>query len=260
MGGLRIGIAIWTALCCGDAVAGAWTLPKGDAQAIVTTGYTYSIDEFDGSGRLVARQALEKYEVRAFAEYGVTDWATAFVQPEWRRKTRGDDSVEGLGRVDLGLRTRIWREGPNVAAVQGTVRVPGAGDALAPLNGGDTEWEVDARALYGRSFTLLDKPGFLDAQLGYRHRLGDPPDEVRLDVTAGWEVRDRTLAMVQSFNTLSMGDADQPFADSQEHKIAVSTVYRIDDRWSVQIGGTATAYGTNVLREQGIFAGLWAKF
>jgi len=100
----------------------------------------------------------------------------------------------------------------------------------------------------------------MDAHLGYRHRFGDPPDEVRFNFTAGMELRERTQTFVQSFNAVSIGDADEPFGETLKYKIAVSSVYHLSDRWSVQVGGIATAYGKNVLREQGFFAGLWAKF
>lgn len=243
-----------------SALAGAWTLGRGDAQSIFTAAYSYASDAYDDDGNTVAIRPIEKIEIRALAEYGVTDDVTVFAQPEWRSKSRGDESVEGFGRFDFGVRGRVWYDDFSVASVQGSIRVPGASDKLAPLNGGDTEWELDARALYGRSFTFLERHGFVDVQAGYRHRLGDPPDELRLDFTVGLEIVEATLSMVQSFNSLSVGSGGQPYRQTQEHKIAVSTVYRFKPPWSFQIGGISTAYGRNVVREQGVFAAVWAEF
>lgn len=244
----------------GRSVAGAWTLPEGDAQAIVTVAYSFASSGFDDGGDLIAVEPFEKYEMRGYAEYGLTDWATLVVQPELRFKEQGDEKSQGLGRFDLGLRTRFWNSDFGVASVQGAVSAPGQSDELAPLNGGDTDWELEARALFGRGFDIGWRHGFLDAQVGYLHRLSEPADEVLLDLTIGLDVTEKSFAMLQSFNRLSVGSADLPFTETQEHKLAFSVVYPVDDRWSVQSGTIATAYGRNVLREQGVFLAVWSKF
>jgi len=240
--------------------AGAWTLPEGDAQVIVTTAYSFANDAFDGDGESVVIEPFEKFEIRGFAEYGLTDWATLVFQPELRLKGQGDDQSNGLGRFDLGLRTRVWQSDYAVASIEGSVSAPGQSDDLAPLNGGDTDWELEARALYGRGFDIGWRHGFFDAQIGYRHRFSDPADEVVLDLTVGLDLTKRSFAVLQSFNRLSVGAADFPFTRTQEHKLAFSSVYRVDDTWSLQAGTQATAYGKNVLREQGFFVALWSKF
>ena len=248
-------------LLAGTAVhAGAWTLPKGEGQAIVTLAYSFATDAFDENGQSVAVEPFEKFELRGFIEYGLTDWATIVVQPELRFKGQGVEESDGLGRFDFGLRTRLWSDDYAVASIEGNVSAPGQTDELVPLNGGDTDWELELRGLYGRGFDLWERHGFLDLQLGYRHRFSDPADEVIADLTLGLDVTERSLAVVQSFNRVSVGSAQFPFEDTREHKIAVSTVYRINDRWSAQAGSAVTAFGKNVLREQGFFIALWSKF
>lgn len=241
-------------------LAGAWTQPKGEGLAIVTLAYSFAGDAFDEDGQAIAVEPFEKFELRGFAEYGLTDWATLVVQPELRFKGQSDEESEGLGRFDLGLRTRLWSDDYSVVSIEGGVSAPGQSDELAPLNGGDTDWELEARALYGRGFDLWSRHGFVDLQVGYRHRFSDPADEVIADLTFGLDVTKKSLAVVQSFNRFSVGSADFPFSDTQEHKVAVSTVYRIDDRWSLQAGSLATVYGRNVLRERGFFVSLWSTF
>lgn len=240
--------------------AGAWTLPEGEGQAIVTLAYSFASDAFDDDGSPISIEPFEKYELRGYAEYGLTDWATLAVQPEFRFIDQGEEDSEGLGRFDLGLRTRVWHDDYAVASIEGSVSAPGQSDDLAPLNGSDTDWELEARALYGRGFDLWSRHGFVDLQVGYRHRFSDPADEVLADLTFGIDVTERSLAVVQSFNRISVGSARLPFDETQEHKIAVSTVYRVDDQWSLQAGSFATAYGRNVLRERGFFVALWSAF
>jgi hypothetical protein len=241
-------------------LAGAWTLPKGESQIIVTAALTNAADAFDENGDVVAVEEFEKYALRAYAEYGVTDWATIVLQPEIRSKEQGDEESFGVGRFDLGLRTRVWRDDFAVASLEFSASAPGQNDELAPLNGGDTDWEFEARALYGRGFDLGWRHGFADLQIGYKHRVSEPADEVSFDVTLGLDVTERSFAMLQSFNRLSVGSAKAPFARTQENALSFSGVHKITDRWSIQSGISATAYGRNVLRERGVFLALWSKF
>jgi len=235
-------------------------MPQGEGQAIATVAYSFSVDSFDEDGKTVPVEPFEKFELRLFAEYGLTDWATLVVQPEIRFKEQGQEEADGLGRVDLGLRARLWRDDYAVVSVEGTVSAPGESDELPPLNGGDTDWEAEARLLYGRGFELGWRHGFLDAQLGYRHRFSDPADEIVVDLTAGLDLTERSFAMVQSFNRVSVGRARGIFEETQEHKLAFSSVYRLGDRLSLQAGSQITAYGRNVLIERGFFVALWSRF
>lgn len=237
-----------------SAHAGAWTLPQGETQAIVTTEYSYAPAKFDGDGRAIAIEPYEKIELRFFGEYGLTDWATLMVQPEWRWKSFGGDSDNGPGRLGLGVRTRLWRDEKSVISVQGNVAIPMRSDRRDPLNSGESDWQAEARLLYGRGFEFRDRRGFFGAEAGYRHRFGSPENELHLDVTAGLDLKPDVLGLVQSFNTVSVD------GEFQEHKLSVSTVYRLSDRWSLQAGAITTAYGKNAFRDQGGFVALWAKF
>ena len=237
-------------------------MPEGEGQAIVTLAYSFANDAFDDNGDAVRVDTFTKFELRGYAEYGLTDWATLVFQPQFRLKKQGGDQSDGFGRFDLGLRTRVWKNDYAVASLEGRVSAPGQSrdPSIVPLNGGDTDWELEARALYGRGFRLWSRNGFADAQLGYRHRFSDPADEVLFDLTLGLDVTERTLAILQSFNRLSVGSATLPFSESQDHKIAFSTVYRVSEHWSVQAGTQITVAGRNVLREQGAFLSVWRGF
>jgi len=243
-----------------QAHGGAWTLAEGDGQGLVTLQYSFASDAFDEDGSPTAIEPFEKYELRGYFEYGVTDAVTLVVEPHLRRKTQGDEQADGLGRVAFGGRARLWKNDAAVLSVGASVGAPGQNDELAPLNGGDTEWEVEGRILFGIGFDVFERHGFVDAQLGYRHRLKEPADELIADLTIGFDITERSFVMLQSFNKLSVGNARAPFSETQEHKLAFSTVYRLNDRLSFQAGTLATAYGHNVLREQGVFVSLWRTF
>ena len=244
-------------------MAGAWTQPAGEGLIIVSVDYSEADSGFGPDGQGVPARDFRKTELRSYVEYGLTDWATAIVQPEWRDKETGPgqgERVRGLGRVDAGLRVRLWNGEGGVVSVQGAARMPGAADSLAPADGGDTEWEADGRLLYGRGFVLRGYNAFTDVQLGYRKRFGGPADEVRLDLTGGVTLTPTVLALFQSFNTLSIGTPDAPLTTTREHKVAASLVYHLTDDWSVQAGGIVTVAGENVLAQRGVSLGLWRSF
>lgn len=243
--------------------AGAWTQPAGEGLVILSIHHSTADEGYGADGSGVRIEDFRKTELRGYLEYGLTDWATLTVQPEWRDKRTGNgkgEAVRGLGRVDAGLRVRLYDGPRGVVSVQGAGRMPGASDRLAPANGGDTDWEIDGRVLYGRGTTVFGRSAFTDMQLGYRVRLGDPADELRLDTTAGLNVTPNVLALFQSFNSVSLGTAKPPLLPTREHKIAGSVVYRVDDAWSVQVGALAVVAGSNALAERGVFFALWRKF
>ena len=249
-----------TCVLAPPADAGAWTQKQGEGLVIVNLSASSASERFDADGNPIPDRLFEKIEARAYVEYGLRDWLTLTAQPEWRRKRRGNIAeTEGLGRVDLGARARLWRQGGHVASAQFSVRAPGGSDELPAIDGADERWEVGARALYGYGFRVWERNGFVDLQMGYRHRFGDPADELRLDATVGFELREGYQLIVQSFNALGLG-AGGGFLDDREHKAALSGVWRLTARWSVQAGAFTTVAGANALRDTGYFGAIWFSF
>jgi len=244
-------------------MAGAWTQQQGHGLVIISVDHSRASLGFDDDGQSEPIEGFQKTELRAYLEYGLTNRVTLVAQPEWRQKEIGEgpgDKVNGLGRVDAGARLRLWQNDASVVSVQATARMPGARDTIAPANGGDTDWEGDVRGLYGRGFTLAGRHAFVDMQLGYRVRLGNAADEVRFDLTTGIDITPKVLALLQSFNTLSVGDVDAPFLLANEHKASASIVYRFDENWSFQLGGLITIAGRNALQERGGSVAIWRSF
>ncbi len=235
-------------------------MPEGASQVIVTAAYSFADEALNAGGNGFDIEKFEKFELRGYAEYGFTDWATVVLQPELRSKSQGDERSVGFGRVDFGLRARVWKNDFAVASIEVSASAPGQRDKLIPLNGGDTDWEFDVRALYGRGFDFASRHGFADIQLGFKHRVDEPADEVALDLTLGFDLTDDMFVMGQSFNRVSVGRAREPFTKTTDHKIALSGVYKFDGLYSVQAGFLATVAGFNVLQERGAFAAIWRRF
>lgn len=244
-------------------LAGAWTQEKGKGQVIAAGTFTRSTRQFDDGGDAVPIPRYDKFELNALVEYGLSDWLTVMVQPQlmWTGIAPPTDAeTSGLGYTDLGARARLWSDKDSVFSAQAFARAPGQHDEDNPAAIGRTDAELDLRALYGRSFTIDGRSGFIDAQLGYRFRFDDPPNEVRADFTFGIRPDPKLLLLAQSFNTFSDGSAEGVFSDGREHKVQLSAVLSLDEVWSVQLGGIATVAGENTLRERGVIAAIWRKF
>lgn len=258
-----LGVALTLAWLSAPASAGAWLQPKGHGQIIVSSAFTDSARGFDAGGDPAAIPDYRKVETNAYVEYGLTDGVTAVLQPQLRSVTIGapvDAHRFGLGYSDVGARFRIWSDDTSVVSWQGLVRIPGASDDSDPAQTGSTDFQFDARGLYGRSFSLGAWNSFLDAELGYRLRTGDAANEIRADLTVGTRPVPNFLLLAQSFNTFSQGAAHGVFSQVREHKVQVSVVWDVTGKWSLQVGGIATVAGENTLAERGAFAAIWTRF
>ena len=257
---LSVGLAAFGAA---QALAGAWTLPKDEGQAIAGAIYTKSTHAFDDQGNAQPIPTYDKLDVELLFEYGATDWLTVLLSPEIlsidiAAPINADSTSPGY--LDFGARARLWSDATSVVSVQVIGSLPGMHDDDNPAEIGNTDAELDLRLLYGRSFTLANCPAYVDAQLAYRFRFDDPSNEVRIDLTLGMRPHPRFALIAQSFNTISDGTANDIFEDGREHKVQLSAVWNLNENWAVQLGGIATVAGEDALRERGVVAAVWRRF
>lgn len=244
------------------ASAGAWTLPQGTGQAIVTTTTSTSDHVFDGGG-LAPSPRYRKTELQALIEYGFTDRFTGILMPGLQHidiAAPTDAGRTGLGYTEfggryLGLQGDAW-----VLSGQATVRVPGTNDTSNPAAIGNTGVETDIRGLFGYGFALGAMPAFVDLELAQRFRAGAPPNELRFDATFGVRPAPRWLLLAQSFNVVSEGAGSPPFASYGYYKLQLSAVYALTPALSLQAGGFTTFAGSNALQENGLIVGAWYWF
>ncbi|MBK1622265.1 hypothetical protein [Afifella marina] len=237
------------------ALAGAWTLQKGAGQVIGTLVFSQSPGDLTGG-----LYGDTKTEFTLFTEYGMTRDLTLIAVPGFRRASVGASTSSGPGYFDFGARYQVFSKGAAVASVQGIARIPGASDPNVSANLGHTNAEYDLRGLLGYGFKLGENEAFVDIQAGYRYRTAGPADEVRADLSVGYRLRPDLLLIGQSFNTVSVGEAQGGFRRVREHKLQVSAVYDINARLSVQAGSYASVYGENALRERAVFSAVWVRF
>jgi hypothetical protein len=251
-------LALAAAAPCAE--AGAWTETAGHGQLIVGATMTSGDRGFLANGRLAAAPPYRKTEIAAYAEYGLTDWLTAVVVPDFLAITAAGAGYDGPGQSGAGIRARIWQAAATVLSIQATVYQPGPRRRRNTAQLGYADAETDWRLLVGQSFTLGRWQGFTDMELSWRTRAGAPADEVHLDMTLGIRPLPRLTAMVQAFTVVTAGPARPPFLPGRWTKLQASLVYDLTPDWSVQLGALTTVLGANALREHGFVAAVWHRF
>jgi hypothetical protein len=244
------------------ASAGAWTLPQGAGQAIVTVT-TSTADRIFGGGGLAPTARYDKTELQALIEYGFTDRLTGILMPGLQHvdiAAPTEARRTGLGYTELGGRYLALQGDAWVLSGQATMRVPGTNATSNPAAIGYTGIETDVRALFGYGFAIGAMPAFIDLQLAQRFRAGAPPDELRFDATFGVRPAPRWLLLAQSFNVVSEGGGSPPFASYDYYKLQLSAVYALTPALSLQAGGFTTFAGNNALQENGLILGAWYRF
>lgn len=243
------------------ALAGAWTLPKGQTQIITGVIFSDADSRFDNSGGAVPA-AFQKFLIQSYGEYGLTNRVTLILAPEFAidkvldtsgRKVRGSDFA-----IKAGARFRILNSF-GVLSAETSIKTAGAFDMSVSAHN-DSGRELEFRLLYGTNFRLFKWGGYLDAEGAERWIAGARPNETVLDLTAGIKFSPRYQLMLQSFNIVSQGDGRPPYSYYRSHKVEVSVVQRLWRGIYLQSGSYYSPVGQNSLVEKGATAALWVRF
>ena len=263
-----IAIVVVVLFASSRARAGAWTMPVGMGQVIVTGTFQQADRYFDSRGRSIRGPDYRKFEASAFIEYGLTDAFTAILSPSLlATRVSGPEPSRytGLGYTEIGGRYRLFERDGWVVAAQAIASFPGPTNPLSPAQVCCAEKQADARLLVGKSFMLGNWPSFDDVQAAYRLRAGIAPDELRFDVAIGTRPWPNWLLLAQSFNVLAINAlaTDEKLgllSGTRYHKVQVGAVWDFADDWSLQLAGIATVAGRSAPLERGIITGLWYRF
>lgn len=123
--------------------------------------------------------------------------------------------------------------------------------------------------LWGSSAKLLwrglEHEWFRSLELAYRHRAGKPGDELHLDATVGLHLNPKWMILGQGFGTFAVAGAGGSYtvANSSDYslvKLQLSAVRKINERWSLQVGGFTNTWGENTGAGSGGMVALWANF
>ncbi len=240
--------------------AGAFLLEPGRWQVISTYRFSTSSSKYDGNGLRVAEKRYGKSEGASLIEYGFDRDITLLMSPSLRSvRAQGPPDTTGvnIGALDLGARWRIYREGPQTVSFQALTRVPARSD---PLFMSENRAKTELRLGYGRSDLLFrGRDAFLDAGLVWAKRAEPWRDELRTEVTLGWQRWPGRLVLMQWFYSAypgAPGESRMP----QQLKIEGSTVSSLGAGWSLQVGTFVSRGGVSTRYERGSLIGLWRKF
>lgn len=262
----RIGFRGFCALLflrSGLCYAGAWNQPAGRGQVIVTTLYSGADRAYDASGNADIAVNYSKFETSVYFEHGVTERLTAIIRPSFQTinlsDSGGEQSYTGLGPTEIAVQWRLRETDHTQLSVRAGLIVSGEGENVpdATLGTGGTDYE--ARLQWGRGFQVNGANAFIDAQAAYRIRSGQSPNERRLDLTAGVDLRPDIQLLAQSFYVRGRG-AQFPLRDYESVKLQASGVLRRANGRSYQAGIYQTLQGREIIREQGAFVGVWTAY
>lgn len=254
------------------AMAGAWVMQEGRWQVIHNTSYYHSDKRFDVFGNSVSQPAYTKYEYNPYIEYGLMDHTTVganlFVQ---KVHQSGNDNY-GISDAELFVRSRLyqakpkWKRSEVVISVQPMVKLPGLfEDDRQPKIGSD-DGDIGLSIFAGHSFNYFKQVTYSEAEFQYRHRLGDPADQLRFNYTLGQAINHEWHVLLQSFSTSSVDTVrgaafTQTSADDSDViKGQISGVYRYNDDISLQGGAFMDLYGRNAGAGTGVLFSVWQRF
>ena len=187
------------------AIAGAWTLPKGQEQLTVSAGR-----------RVLPVRAWfsqDKDEVvqfnQVFGEYGLRDDLTLGLRAFTQFSFLDDEFEASLGGH---LRQRLWTgQDGDVVSVQLGLSFP-IERWLGSAFGDDRPFsatEVDLRVLYGRGWQWELGDSFVSGELGLRIRAENLDEQIRFDFTGGHRVHQSLLFLGSLFTSAPLGRRDQ---------------------------------------------------
>ena len=273
LGGLVAGLTLATTT--GTAHAGAWTLPKGSGQVILTNLYYWAQDEFSKSGNRHGFSndgEFTKYEFNPYIEYGLRDDLTLVLNTFVRRVSFTNEfSGEvnfGLADPELALRYRLSPpDAQTIWAVQAALKFPVAVPHDTPPLGNE-QTDAEARLLVGRGFNIFGRWAYWDVEVAYRFRDEAPADEIKLDLTLGVSLTDDWLVIGQFFATRGLRNGEtiqvqgNPTLDTNYdlYKAQLSVVYQLTKSTRIQVGYQRDLAGRNTGAGQATLLSLWFRF
>ncbi|HUO90508.1 MAG TPA: hypothetical protein VMU08_15135 [Rhizomicrobium sp.] len=258
----RVILVLLLSICCvAGAHAGAWTLPRGHWQNFTAATTSQADRSFDSAGRARVPAKFNKLLLQNCYEYGLTNALTLFAIPAYviadvRTPSSALMHVQNSS-VEAGARLALLAHHGRLS-MQVSYKTAGAFDLSVSANH-DSGRQIEFRLLYGTSFELLGRDGFVDFQVAERWINHPRPNETPVDLTAGLWLRQDTMIMVQSFNIFSGGDAVMPYSYYRTHKLELSVVERLSQHWSLQTSVFYSPAGQNALVERGISVALWTQ-
>lgn len=261
-------ISLSAVLLASQAFAGAWVQPKGKGQVIVGASL-YSVDNYyTTAGHKRSQPNYRKWESQPYAEYGVSEWFTLAGNISTQQVEQGSKSNTGIGDTELYARMRLWDEGGFAASLAPMIKLPALDNRNdRPVIGSD-DADIGGVAALGYSFALLGQKHFVNLDTGFRYRFGEPRNQLRLELTAGIGITDRVRLLPQIFATRKLSEQNKALVfytqsagdDYDDYQFQLSTLYKLNESLSLQVGAFVHAHGKNAGKGDGVVFAVWRSF
>lgn len=256
--------------------ASAWTKKPLEAQIILTSAQSSAGSLIDSEGQKIDLTNFSKQDSRLYMEFGLFESMMFVGQAGFQtidfEGAASDVDFQGFDETKLGLQYELVSKEGLAGSVLVSYVVDGGLDDPR-LNIGGRNDEVELRALYGRSHVFKrskkgdeagnDWVGFYDIQLGSRYDLKtDIMSRYQLDITTGIKPNEKWMGLAQLYFLNIEEQTIDLFTtpEVKQAKAELSLAYRIMPKRFIQFGVTKTLSGRNVVKEQGVFIGLWQDF
>jgi len=194
--------------------AAAWVQPYGE------TFFSFSMSDYEsgwywdeeGTRQKSGDGAYRKREWKLYIEHGLTEETTLLFALPWQRAEKlapSNLSESGFHDLEIGMRRRLWARGFETASWQALVGLPAGYDTEKPFRLGDGNTYLDLRYLWGRSYEMSGRYGYISLEGGIRHFLeGVEVDQFRMDGTwfhpfaKKWGVHS-TFSVIEGFSISS---------------------------------------------------------
>ncbi|MFQ5707702.1 MAG: hypothetical protein ACE5HO_09655 [bacterium] len=200
--------------------AGAWTQKKGHYYAKLSVQRFASRSQYLLNGdkeRLADNGEIIDSGVFFYLEYGLFNNFTIVGSLPFRRlnfscaTSNCDNTTTGVGDFYGAFRYQLSQK-PWVVSVQSGIKVASGYEtdeeklnSAPPL--GDGQTDVDFHLLLGRS--ILDYRGYVNVDVGYRARSGEPVDEIPYAFEAGFDLAKNYVLIGQLYGVIGISENGQ---------------------------------------------------
>lgn len=260
-----------------EVFAASWNLEKGKSQFIITNSFYQTEEFFDKTSNKKKQPEFTKFESDYLYEYGYNDYITIGFHPRLQRisqETSGKKLVDsGLSSLDafarIGLIKKsnlLYKDDGFVFSLQPLLKLSPPNAKNKDFSVTSDQWDFEMRTLTGYSFKYFDNYHFVNAEMGYRLRDGEPSNEVFFDGTLGVRFRGTYMFLGQIFYTTSIQeDSNKSVSianplDYELTKVQFSVVKEINKKYSLQLGVFKNIDGENTGVGNGGLLSLWINF
>ena len=271
----RVGLVAGVLFCIStQGFAGAWNQDVGHGQLIFTSSFFQTSSQFDANGatqHFGGDGKFRQFNLNPYFEYGLTQRNTLVMNANAPflkfSNDFGSETSAGIGDMEVALKRRFNNvESAWALSGQITVSFPAYGADRNPAPGNHQE-DVETRFLLGRGLMIAHHKMFWDAETAYRYRSGAPTDQIRADITGGFDITPRFMAMAQFFAIKGLRNGDlfsttNPNAQSDFdlYKSQLSLVAKVSHTLRLQAGWCDAFSGRNTGRGHTAILAVWKTF